>query len=83
MTLDFLLKLAAEEYCFESKEWYQELVKSLPKNEWFEPTNKDKDVFTACNEMAYHNWISKKTEPIWSNGAHRGNRISFYISIEQ
>lgn len=83
MKLDFLLKLVAEEYCFGSQDWWQEKVKSLPKNQWFTPTNKDDENYTVCIDMAYHGWISKMVEPIWHNGSFKGTKVSFYIKIDE
>lgn len=74
--------MVSEEYCFGSQDWWIEKVKSLPKNAWFSPTNKDGEEYSVCIDMSTHNWISKMIEPVWSNGSFKGNKISFFIKID-
>lgn len=82
MKLEDLLNKVAKEYCFGSQNWWIENVKNLPKNEWFSPSNSNDESFTICTEIHYHGWCSKKIEPLWSNGSYQGNKIYFFIKIE-
>lgn len=84
MTENQLIQLVNKEYCFGSAEWWVEKVKAMPKNVWFSPSNsKDCEDFTMCNEMHYHGWAARLSEPIWNNGSYQGNKISFFIKIDQ
>lgn len=82
MTLDYLIKLVAKEYCFGSQDLWIEKVRLFPKNEWITPTNKNSEDYTMLMDMAHHNWVSKKIEPIWQGDSYHGNRVSFFIKID-
>lgn len=53
------------------------LLFKFPENEWFDPSNREDESFSVCEEFSRLNFICKRVTPIWNNSSFYGQRISF------
>jgi hypothetical protein len=58
-------------------EYYLEVLRQYPEDEWFTPNNQNDPSFDVCRQLAYINVIAVTECPIWVENSFRGVRYKF------
>lgn len=61
---------------------YLSVLRTMPQNEWFAPTNRDNEEFTICAWFASRGLICEKKIPKFLNGSYLGVKSLYFWNEE-